>query len=221
MPARRSARAGRAPARPAQPSPTDARASCRAPASGTSSARTAAVRIESVRSPMHDHAGNVVGGLVVARDVSERHRAEQTREETQRELARAKEDAIAASAAKSVFVANMSHELRTPLNGVIGMVDLLSRTPLDGRQKRYVEVARASATLLLSVINDILDFSKIEAGKLELEHVEFSLRDVVEEVDDDARALGRREEPRAQLHDGPGARGACARGTLRACGRSS
>jgi PAS domain S-box-containing protein len=140
------------------------------------------VRLESVRSPIHDHAGKVVGGLAIARDVTERHRAEQTREETQRELARAKEDAIAASAAKSVFVANMSHELRTPLNGVIGMVDLLSRTPLDSRQKRYVEVARASASLLLSVINDILDFSKIEAGKLELEHVEFSLREVVEEV---------------------------------------
>jgi two-component system, sensor histidine kinase and response regulator len=140
------------------------------------------VRIESVRSPVHDHAGEVVGGLVIARDVSERHRAEQLREEAQRELAQAKEHAIAASAAKSVFVANMSHELRTPLNGVIGMVDLLSRTPLDGRQKRYVEVARASASLLLSVINDILDFSKIEAGKLELEHVDFSFRDVVEEV---------------------------------------
>ena len=140
------------------------------------------IRVESVRSPLHDHAGNVIGGLTVARDVTERHRAEQTREETQRELARAKEDAIAASAAKSVFVANMSHELRTPLNGVIGMVDLLSRTPLDTRQKRYVDVARASATLLLSVINDILDFSKIEAGKLELEHIEFSFRDVVEEV---------------------------------------
>jgi len=140
------------------------------------------VRIEAVRSPMHDHAGAVVGGLVIARDVTERHRVERTREETQRELARAKEAAIAASAAKSVFVANMSHELRTPLNGVIGMVDLLARTPLDGRQKRYVEVARASASLLLSVINDILDFSKIEAGKLELEHVEFSFRDAVEEV---------------------------------------
>ena len=140
------------------------------------------IRVEAVRSPMHDHAGTVVGGLVIARDVTERHRVERTREETQRELGRAKEAAIAASAAKSVFVANMSHELRTPLNGVIGMVDLLARTPLDGRQKRYVEVAGASANLLLSVINDILDFSKIEAGKLELEHVEFSFRDAVEEV---------------------------------------
>jgi PAS domain S-box-containing protein len=140
------------------------------------------VHVEAVRSPMHDHSGHVVGGLVIARDVTERHRAEQTRHEAARELARAKESAIAASAAKSVFVANMSHELRTPLNGVIGMVDLLSRTPLDGRQKRYVEVARASASLLLSVINDILDFSKIEAGKLELEQAPFSFRDVVEEV---------------------------------------
>jgi two-component system sensor histidine kinase/response regulator len=140
------------------------------------------VRAEAVRSPMHDHAGAIVGGLVIVRDVTERHRVERTREETQRELGRAKEAAIAASAAKSVFVANMSHELRTPLNGVIGMVDLLARTPLDARQKRYVEVARASASLLLSVINDILDFSKIEAGKLELEHVEFSFRDAVEEV---------------------------------------
>ena len=77
----------------------------------------------------------------------------------------------------------MSHEsVRTPLNGVIGMVDLLSRTVLDARQRRYVEVARSSASLLLSVINDILDFSKIEAGKLELERVEFSFADVVEEV---------------------------------------
>jgi PAS domain S-box-containing protein len=140
------------------------------------------VHVEVVRSPMHDHSGRVVGGLVIARDVTERHRAEQTRQEAARELARAKESAIAASAAKSVFVANMSHELRTPLNGVIGMVDLLSRTPLDGRQKRYVDVARASASLLLSVINDILDFSKIEAEKLELEHAPFSFRDVVEEV---------------------------------------
>ncbi len=140
------------------------------------------VRVESVRAPMHDQAVNVVGGLVISRDVSERHRAEQMREEAQHELARAKEHAVAASTAKSMFVANMSHELRTPLNGVIGMVDLLSRTPLDGRQRRYVEVARASATLLLSVINDILDFSKIEAGKLELEHIDFSFRDAIEEV---------------------------------------
>src|SRR5438552_18537366 len=76
----------------------------------------------------------------------------------------------------------MSHELRTPLNGVIGMVDLLASTQLDDRQRRYAEVARASASLLLSVINDILDFSKIEAGKLELDASPFELSELVSDV---------------------------------------
>jgi PAS domain S-box-containing protein len=97
-------------------------------------------------------------------------------------LARATDNAIAANLTKSAFLANMSHELRTPLNGVIGMVDLLSGTPLDERQRRYTEIARASASLLLSVISDILDFSKIEAGKLELEAVPVNIHDLVEEV---------------------------------------
>jgi two-component system sensor histidine kinase/response regulator len=140
------------------------------------------VRIEAARSPIHDHAGALIGAQVIARDVSERHRAEQMREAAARELSRAREDAVAASRAKSAFVANMSHELRTPLNGVIGMVDLLAQTELDTRQMRYVDVARSSASLLLSVINDILDFSKIEAGKLEFERIAFSLSDLVEEV---------------------------------------
>ena len=140
------------------------------------------VRIESIRTPVHDKEGRVVGAQLIVRDIAERHRAEQMRQAAQAELARAKEDAVAASRAKSAFLANMSHELRTPLNGVIGMVELLGRTALDGQQARYVEVARASASLLLSVINDILDFSKIEAGKLEMERIEFSFGEVVEEV---------------------------------------
>ena len=119
-----------------------------------------------------------VGAIVVTmRDMTERRRI-------QEELQRAKEEAEAASSAKSAFLANMSHELRTPLNGVIGMVDLLARSPLDERQRRYTEVARSSADLLLAVINDILDFSKIEAGKLDLESVPFSLVEVVEEAAD-------------------------------------
>jgi PAS domain S-box-containing protein len=97
-------------------------------------------------------------------------------------LERAKEDAVAASRTKSAFLANMSHELRTPLNGVIGMVDLLATTQLDARQRRYAEVARTSANLLLSVISDILDFSKIEAGKLEIAAVELDLDAIAFEV---------------------------------------
>jgi PAS domain S-box-containing protein len=140
------------------------------------------LRVEAARSPIHDKTGAVIGAQSIVRDVTERHRAQQMREAAAAELDRAREDALAASRAKSAFVANMSHELRTPLNGVIGMVDLLSGTTLDIRQRRYVEVARSSASLLLSVINDILDFSKIEAGKLEIERIEFSFGDVVEEV---------------------------------------
>ncbi|MEY3295248.1 MAG: hypothetical protein RLZZ451_1296 [Pseudomonadota bacterium] len=105
-------------------------------------------------------------------------RDRQAAEHTRRSLERAVEEARAADAAKSQFLATMSHEIRTPMNGVLGAMDLLKETALDGRQRRLVRTAAQSGESLMEILNDVLDHSKIEAGKLVLAPSPTSLHSV-------------------------------------------
>lgn len=119
---------------------------------------------------LHEADGTTSGYMGIASDVS-------LFKEAQHQMRLAKEEAESSARVKAEFLATMSHEIRTPMNGVLGMLGLLEHTKLDETQRHQIKVASNSANSLLGVINDILDFSKVEAGKMELEMIEFNLRD--------------------------------------------
>ena len=126
----------------------------------------------STKFPIRNSKGEIVSLCGISTDISKQKSIET-------ELIEAKNEAEAATTAKSDFLANMSHEIRTPMNAIIGLDSLLAKTDLNPKQQDYVEKIGRSAGNLLGIINDILDFSKIEAGKLDIEETDFVLSDVM------------------------------------------
>ena len=124
---------------------------------------------------LRDTSGRLLGAVTAQADVTEARARQQ-------ELVEARDQALAATRAKTSFLAAASHEIRTPLNGVLGMLEVLSLEPLTPRQSEFVEVAHRSGQLLLQLLNDVLDLSKAETTSVQLTHRPFSPAEVAGDV---------------------------------------
>ena len=136
-----------------------------------------------------DEQGNVLGAVVVARDITEQKRIEKElteakvfaelatliAEEAQVKAENATRIAEDALKSKQQFLSNMSHEIRTPMNAIIGFTKVLLKTELTAKQKEYLTAIKMSGDALIVLINDILDLAKVDAGKMEFEQTPFKL----------------------------------------------
>ena len=139
------------------------------------------------RSPLNDPYRGEIGQVLHFSDLTERFALEAS-------LSSAKNEADAASRAKSNFLANMSHEIRTPMNGVIGLSDLLEGTPLNEKQLDYVHAIQSCSRSLMHIIDEILDFSKIEAGKMTLRPEALDLISLLKDVTIAHRVIAERKK---------------------------
>jgi len=130
---------------------------------------------ETVKFPIYDKNSELIGVGCITNDITEMSIRE-------KELKEARQLAEFAASSQERFLASMSHDMRTPLNGVVGMINLLEKTPLSVEQKEYLEAMKVSSYNLRVLINDILDVSKIQAGKLNIECVLFNLSEILSAI---------------------------------------
>jgi PAS domain S-box-containing protein len=152
--------------------------------------------VESIKCPMRNEMGEVIGLAGISRDVTQIMLNE-------RRLLESQKAAEAANQAKSDFLANISHETRTPINGVIGMVEILLESGLNEEQRGYAHTIKSSADCLLTIIDDVLSFANIEAGKIEVEAVSFGLPPLMSEIIQSMRVRARAKNLQVNFHIAP------------------